>query len=105
MEKFMKTKLHALDLAIDLHKEVVSLKLKNPIRDQFERASLSIALNITEGTGRSTPKDRGHFFTMAMGSVRECQTLALLSSNENLIQGFDHLGGFVYGLQRSTRKK
>jgi len=35
----------ALDLAVELYQECEKLKLKNPVRDQLLRASLSIALN------------------------------------------------------------
>lgn len=42
------------------------------IRDQLERASSSIALNIAEGNGKYTPKDRCRFFDTAHGSALEC---------------------------------
>ncbi len=41
-------------------------------RDQILRASQSIPLNIAEGNGRRTPKDRRHFFDIARGSALEC---------------------------------
>jgi four helix bundle protein len=101
----MKTKLHALRIATELYKEVEKHNFSNPIRDQFRRAALSIALNITEGTGRTTPKDRERFFDIALGSLRECQTLAELTGIEKLVQGYHHLGGYIYGLCRSTKKQ
>jgi four helix bundle protein len=41
------------------------------IKDQWKRASLSILLNLTEGTGRILPNDKKHFITIARGSVYE----------------------------------
>jgi four helix bundle protein len=42
------------------------------LRDQLERASASIALNLAEGCARRTKRDRRHFFTMSQGSAMEC---------------------------------
>jgi len=42
------------------------------IKDQLDRASTSIPLNIAEGNGKYTPKDRCRFFDMAHGSALEC---------------------------------
>lgn len=42
------------------------------LRDQLERASASIALNLAEGCARRTRRDRHHFFAMAQGSAMEC---------------------------------
>ena len=42
------------------------------LRDQIERASSSIALNLAEGSARLTRRDRHHFFSMAQGSAAEC---------------------------------
>ena len=41
-------------------------------RDQVERASTSIPLNIAEGNGRFTAADRCRFFDTARGSALEC---------------------------------
>ena len=42
------------------------------IKDQLDRASTSISLNIAEGNGKYTPKDRCRFFDIAHGSALEC---------------------------------
>jgi four helix bundle protein len=42
------------------------------VRDQLDRASNSIALNIAEGNGKYTMKDRCRYFDSAHGSALEC---------------------------------
>jgi four helix bundle protein len=41
-------------------------------KDQLERASTSIPLNVAEGNGKFSFKDRARFFEMARGSALEC---------------------------------
>ena len=94
---------HALDLAIELYRDCEKLKLKNPIKDQLLRASLSISLNISEGSGRRTPRDRARFYSIALGSLRETQTLIKIIGNKDLEQAYDRLGALVFGLHRTNR--
>ena len=42
------------------------------VRDHLDRASTSVALNIAEGNGKYSTKDRGRFFDTAHGSALEC---------------------------------
>jgi four helix bundle protein len=42
------------------------------VKDQLDRASTSMPLNIAEGNGKYTPKDRCRFFDTAHGSAVEC---------------------------------
>ncbi len=63
---------------------------KNPnLRNQIERSSLSVTSNIAEGFGRSSLKDKTHFYVMARGSLFEvysqlevAKDTGLLSSEE-----------------------
>jgi len=42
------------------------------VRGQLERASTSIPLNIAEGNGKGSPRDRARFWQIALGSAVEC---------------------------------
>jgi four helix bundle protein len=48
-----------------------SLTKKTSIRDHLERSGDSIALNIAEGNGKFSKKDRARFFQIAHGSALE----------------------------------
>ena len=59
------------------------------IKDQLKRASISILLNLTEGTGRMSVNDKKHYYTIARGSVFECVAiLDLLHEMEVVDDGF-----------------
>jgi four helix bundle protein len=45
---------------------------KTAARDQLDRASTSIPLNIAEGNGKFSAQDRARFIEMARGSALEC---------------------------------
>jgi four helix bundle protein len=45
------------------------------LRDQFERASLSVVLNLAEGCGRVSRRQRRYHFGIARGSATECAAL------------------------------
>lgn len=42
------------------------------VYQQLDKASTSIPLNIAEGTGRFTNKDKSHYYDIARGSALEC---------------------------------
>ncbi len=52
------------------------VKIDYPTQNQLIRSSLSVLLNIAEGTGRFTDKDQKHFMVMARSSLFE--TMAIL---------------------------
>jgi four helix bundle protein len=49
-----------------------SLSKPGEVKDQLDRASTSIPLNIAEGNGKYSFKDRCRFFDIANGSALEC---------------------------------
>lgn len=90
------------NLAVDFYENCQNQKFKNRvIKDQFERASLSICLNIAEGWGRVTEKDRRKFYSIAFGSLREVQCLLHLMKSNELSKQADQLGGYLYQLLRN----
>ena len=49
-----------------------SIGAKTAAKDQLDRASTSIPLNIAEGNGKFSQRDRARFLEMARGSALEC---------------------------------
>jgi four helix bundle protein len=54
---------------------VSSLPAGDPARAQLERACMSIPLNIAEGNGKSSAKDRARYWRIALGSAFECAAI------------------------------
>jgi four helix bundle protein len=51
---------------------LASISAKAAAKDQLDRASTSIPLNIAEGNGKFSGKDRARFLEVARGSALEC---------------------------------
>ncbi len=64
---------------------IESLPTKLAARDQLDRASTSIALNLAEGNGKRSHRDRCRYFDIARGSTVECAAcLDILATREIL---------------------
>ena len=50
-------------------------KGKGFLADQFQRAATSIVLNIAEGAGEFSKKDKGRFYRIARRSATECAAI------------------------------
>ena len=61
------------------------------LRDQLQRATLSIVANIAEGNGRWTKADRKHFFDMSRASIFESVALLEIAKRLNLINVDQHV--------------
>lgn len=55
------------------------------LRDQIQRASVSIMSNIAEGHGRRSDKEFANFLNMARGSATETQSHLYVALHQNYI--------------------
>jgi four helix bundle protein len=81
--------------------------------EQWKRASLSILLNLVEGTGRMTDQDKKHYFTIARGSVYESvailgvlKDLQVITENNyvDLYNGYESCSKMLLAMYRSYSK-
>jgi four helix bundle protein len=77
------------------------------MQDQLGRASLSIQLNIAEGSGRFAKKDRRNFFVVGRSSALECASLIEFLRAENeipeeiyleLINGYEEISKMLFAM-------
>lgn len=97
--------LRSYQLAVEFYRIAKGIELPGHLKDQLRRAAASVALNLSEGSGKRTHKDRGRFFFIAMGSIRECQAVTALEPdafNHRSLDLLDHLAASVYKLTRAT---
>jgi len=107
-------KLQVYSKAKIFNKEVntflMSTKLDRTTNGQLRRASFSIMLNIAEGSGRSTNKDKRHFYVMSRGSVFECVAIFDYLKDIESISGeqfseyyklLDELSRMLFGMIKS----
>ena len=57
------------------------------LTSQMRRAAVSIPSNIAEGKGRSSDRDRAHFFCQARGSLLELETQILIAQQLEYLSG------------------
>ena len=100
--------------ARELNKDIFQLLKQSDFgrifNDQLGRASTSILLNIAEGSGRFSKKDKRNFFIIARASALECmalfdviEDLKLLSpeSCEEYSLRYQEVSKMLFGLIRS----
>ena len=95
-------KLRTYQLALALYHSCQKLKLQGVLKNQFERALLSIVLNLSEGSAKPTSRDRKKFYFIALGSLREVQSVLDIIQNERLIHQADIVGAALYKLCQKT---
>ena len=76
------------------------LRMPTHLRDQLLRASSSICLNLAEGHAKTGARDQRRFFEIAMGSLRETQTILFLAvpSTHTAVADADRLAASLYRL-------
>ncbi len=85
--------------ALELYKLCEGIKAKAFLKDQLERAALSVVLNLAEGSAKTSPKERARFYGISYASLRETQVLLgiLNHAEPNVIA--DQLGAMIYRLK------
>ena len=96
-------------LFFEIRKITKKRRLDFFIQDQLNRASLSIVLNIAEGSGRIRKLDQRRFFIISRGSVFECSSLVELmlemdylspADYEKLNSRLEEISAMLYSLIR-----
>src|SRR3989338_9191400 len=90
------------NMARALYLKCKELKLKGEARNQLERASLSIVLNLAEGSGKLSAGEKKRFYGIALGSMREVQALVSLFGTPEMADQADHLAACLWNLIRAT---
>src|SRR5262245_10924496 len=93
---------NAYQMAKQFYWSCKALKVHRVLHDQLVRASSSIALNLSESSGRRTPQDQRKHFAIAFGSLQECRAILELEKigDENLHKLADDLAAILYTLSR-----
>jgi four helix bundle protein len=92
----------SLDMAKEFYRECQKIKLTGPAKNQFDRALLSIPLNLTEGSAKPSAKERRKYYHSALRSLREIQTLLELTDQTQLQVRANQLGALLYKLCKNT---
>ena len=90
-------------LALDFYRQARCQKLSSDLYNHLTRASSSIVLNLAEGSGRQTKADQRRFFSIALGSLRECQSILDLAHapTPQSKDCADMLGAHIYKLVKA----
>ena len=95
-------------------KVILDGKLEKYVTDQLGRASFSVPLNIAEGSGKFSSKDRRNFFTIARASVFECYAVLDILNDEGkiaeselkkIMSQADELSRILYSMIKNLSEK
>ncbi len=91
-------------LAVRFSQTTRGLRVPSVLRDQLGRAASSVALNLAEGSGKSSAKDRCRFYEIALGSARECEAvLDLISHEGEAREQLEVLSRHIFNLCRALK--
>lgn len=91
----------AYDTAKDFYRLIEQIEWPPHLRDQALRAASSIVLNLAEGAGLPSKKQKAKHYNIAMGSLREVQAALEINSvadTRKLEQQADHLAANLFKL-------
>ena len=78
---------NSIDLTVAIYKLTDSFPVdeKYNLTSQIRRACVSVSSNIAEGNYRITNNDKGHFMTMAYGSLMEVINQLIIANRLNYV--------------------
>ena len=93
-------------LAVQFYQTTRELRAPNGLKDQLGRAASSVALNLAEGSAKTSKKDRLRFYEIALGSTRECEAIMDLLNLTHTNKGaqVDTLARHIYILCKSLKE-
>jgi four helix bundle protein len=105
----------AMDFAVACYALGTMLRRERQVAlaSQLERAAVSVAANIAEGKGRQGRREYARFLTVALGSLRELETLVLIAERVGvakketcaaILNQCDGVGKVTYGLRRRLQE-
>ncbi len=96
----------AYQLAIQLYRVVVPLRLPAHIKNQLLASASSSAANLAEGCGKSSTADQCRYFEIAYASCKESQCWLDLAGLNEQPSGLlaDKLGAHIYKLHVACRR-
>jgi four helix bundle protein len=89
-------KLDVWNLAIQFSNDIYTATRQFPaderfgLTNQLRRASVSIAANLAEGSGRGSGTDFGRFITIAFGSLMETVSHLRIAKDQGFLSDNDH---------------
>jgi four helix bundle protein len=107
---------------LDVYQEIKSLNTKviafifadvkdDYINQQWKRATMSVMLNLAEGTGRISGSEKKHFYTISRSSVFECVAIMDVLQGQQMIdqkkydefyESYEKLSKMLLGLFRNV---
>nr|AIA11561.1 S23 ribosomal protein [uncultured bacterium] len=100
-------------LSVDIYRSFEGCK-RYSLKDQIERAGLSVPSNIAEGAERGSAKDFAHFLNFSKGSCAEVRTQLYIArklnsldkaSFEKLVAEAKEISAMLQGLRRAVLTK
>ena len=95
----MLTNFKSYQKALELFRLCEGIKAKAYIKDQLERASLSVVLNLAEGSAKTSAKDRARLYRISYASLRETQVLLEILRQDEASTLANEPGAMIYRLK------
>jgi four helix bundle protein len=98
------SKFRTYESAIQFAQSCRKLNIAKDLKEQLNRSSASIALNLAEGSAADTVKERYRFYVISLRSFRESEAILRIAdiSNPDLIKNTNLLGGQLDKLCKAT---